>query len=572
MALVVRAPALCRPPTPLKVMLKMVVRRMTNLTAPIVFGCVCVMALFATAAFAQPVQALGAGTASNDLPRDEQSLAFGEKILDIALAIDPAAQQSLAAAPETAAPATMTFTDASGADRTYHVTLHIKGGVGSRQRLDEKPAFSVALGKGDRFFGLEHLTLNNMVQDPTMLHEALGYQVYEAAGVKVATTGYVRLTVNGQAYGLYLNLETLDTHFLKRRFGDDSGILYEGAYGVDLRAGDVEKFELHEGADPNRATLKALIRALDAPGEDIFYGVRPQVDVVSFLAMMAAEALLGDWDSYYTSNNYRIYWNPSASRWFFIPTGIDQSFNSTTVFGATGLLFQKCLASERCTKDYADTVQGVAARFDGLGLLGRMDALLSVIDAASQADPRKKYDAATMTNARKGMRSLIAKRSTDVRAALSCIDGDHEATLGACAGVVAVNAAVNQCAEVVSSETTQGGTVSVAPCSGAANQRWRLVPMGEVVKLTAVSTRETAWTSRTEVSATARPCSNGPAPMSIANSSRCDRRFRARSLWPNTRANASLSRRAIRQGAALIQVTCAQDAAQTWHVQRSIYK
>ena len=67
-----------------------------------------------------------------------------------------------------------------------------------------------------------------------MLHEALGYQVYAAAGVAVPETGYVRLTVNGQDRGL-LNVETIDAHFLERRFGDSGGILYEGAYGVDLR-------------------------------------------------------------------------------------------------------------------------------------------------------------------------------------------------------------------------------------------------------------------------------------------------------------------------------------------------
>ena len=278
------------------------------------------------------------------------------------------------------------------------------------------------LGKDDRFFGLEQLTLNNMVQDPTMMHEALGYQVYEAAGVRVPSTGYARVSVNGQAYGLYLNVETIDRHFLKRRFGDDGGILYEGAYGVDLRAADAEKFELHEGKDPGRAQLKTLIRALDAPGDDVFYGRDSLVDTPSFLAMMAAGSLLEDWDNYYRSNNYRIYWNPSAGRWVFIPTGIDQTFvsNSTTVFGATGLLFQKCLASERCTKEYAANVRDVADRFEGLGLPARMDALLAVIDAAAQDDPKKTYDAAKMGAARDAMRVFIAKRPDQVRAALKC--------------------------------------------------------------------------------------------------------------------------------------------------------
>jgi hypothetical protein len=510
----------------------------------------------------------------NDSPRDEQTLAFGPKIIDIALTFDDAAQQSLVGAPDTGVPATMTFRDASGADKTSDVQIHIKGQTGSRRPLDGKPAFKVKFGKDDRFFGLEHLTLNNMVQDATMVHEALGYLVYEAAGVKVPSTGYARLTVNGQAYGLYLNLETPDTHFLKRRFGDDSGILYEGAYGVDLRASDVEKFELHEGEDPNRATLKELIRALDAPGEDIFYGTLPPVDTASFLAMKAAGVLLGDWDNYYRSNNYRIYWNPSASRWFFIPTGIDQTFGAkpTAVFGATGLLFQKCLASERCTRDYADNVREVAERFEGLALPAKMDALLAVIDAASQADPKKQYDATTMTIARETMRSFIVKRPNEVRAALSCIDGGHEATIGACAGAVTMNAVVNQCAEVASGKATQNGmVVSVSRCDGAANQRWRLVPKDNAFELAAVSGGNCL---------DVKGGSQGDgAPLQQWACTGIDSQlFSLRPVAQGTQLVAKHSGKCVAvapgnpQGAALIQVTCAQDGAQTWQVQRSIYK
>ena len=387
------------------------------------------------------------GAASAGSKGDTPSAAFGAKIIDIALTLDDAAKHSLEAAPESGAPGQMRFKDASGADTTYDVTIRIKGQKGSARPLDAKPAFKVKLGNDDRFFGLEELTLNNMVQDRTMVHEALGYQVYEAAGVTVPATGYARVSVNGQAYGLYLNLETIDTQFLKRRFGDDRGILYEGAYGVDLRAADAEKFQLHEGKDADRAQLKTLIRALDAPGDDVFYGAPPQVDTRSFLGMMAAGALLDDWDNYYPSNNYRIYWNPSASRWVFIPTGIDQTFgsNATTVFGATGLLFQKCLASERCTKEYGAMVRDVASRFEDLGLPARMDALLAVIDAASQADPKKDFTTANIHSARDTMRAFIAQRPARVRGALSCLDSGRELTLGACAGVVAVNAAVNRC-------------------------------------------------------------------------------------------------------------------------------
>jgi CotH kinase protein/Ricin-type beta-trefoil lectin domain len=535
-----------------------------------IFRCAGVVVLWTTTAFAQPDEA---GT-SNNWAHGETSPAFGAKIIDIALTFDAAAQQSLVRLPETDVPAQMSFIDANGVTRKYDVTIHVKGRSGSRRALDGKPAFKAKLGKDDRFFGLEHLTLNNMVQDATMLREALGYQVYDLAGAMVPTAGYVRLTVNGLAYGLYLNLETIDAHFLKRRFGDDSGILYEGAYGDDLRMEDLNKLELHEGLDPNRATLKALIRAIDAPGDDVFYGAPPQVDTASFLAMMAAQALLSDGDNYYTSNNYRIYWSRSARRWFFIPTGIDQAFGGygpTTVFGARGLLFQKCLASERCTSEYADKVADVAGQFESLDLPAKMTSLLSLIAGASQADPKKNYDAATMTAARAALRSFIAKRPTDVRAALAYIDGGHEATIGACAGAVVVNESLHQCVEAVTGQPPQRGTVvTVSRCRGGADQRWRLVAKGDAFQFAIVG-------SGNCLGVTDGSSSVGALLQQQTCAGTANQLFSLHPAESGTQLVAKQSGKCAAvapggsQGPALIQVACSQGLAQRWHVQRSIY-
>jgi spore coat protein CotH len=336
------------------------------------------------------------------------SIAFGPQVIDLSLRIDDTARHSLESAPETEVPATMTYRD-GGAERSYAVTVHVKGQLGSGRSVNDKAAFKIKLAKGERFLGQEHLTLNNMVQDPTMLREALGYQVYEAAGVAVPRTGYVRLMVNGQDYGLYLNVETIDPLFLERRFGDAAGILYEGAYGVDLREKDVEKFQLHEGSDPDHAQLLALIHAVEAPGDGVFYGADAPVDTKEFLSMMAAAMLLDDWDNYYAANNYRIFWSAATRRWSFIPTGIDQTFGgyATTVYGAAGVLFMRCLKSDRCRTDYLAEVRDVAGRFQHLGLATRMDALLSVIDAPSRADPKRPYDDDVMQRAREAMRRFI---------------------------------------------------------------------------------------------------------------------------------------------------------------------
>src|SRR6185503_4289338 len=96
------------------------------------------------------------GTTSGQAPteRDETGVAFGAKIIDIALTLDEAGKQSLAASPETGVPGKMSFTDHGGARKTYDVKVRIKGQKGSKRPIDDKPAFKIKLAPGDRFFGL----------------------------------------------------------------------------------------------------------------------------------------------------------------------------------------------------------------------------------------------------------------------------------------------------------------------------------------------------------------------------------------------------------------------------------
>ncbi|MCU1383727.1 MAG: hypothetical protein JWL71_2424 [Acidobacteria bacterium] len=501
------------------------------------------------------------------------SLAFGPQVIDLSLQLDDSARQSLKSAPDGDVPGTMTFTDA-GREQSFSVTVHVKGQRGSARPLDDKPAFKIKLASGQRWLGLEHLTLNNMVQDATMLHEALAYQVYADAGVAVPRTGYLRLKVDGQDLGLYLNVETIDHQFLDRVFHDRSGILYEGAYGVDLRDGDQTRFELHEGSDPNRARLASFIRAVHTAGDGVFYGAAAQVDTPSFLAMMAAAALLGDWDNYYASNNYRIYWNPSTRHWHFIPTGADQTFSpeSMTIFGGTGVLFQKCLASDRCTSDYVKALRDVSLRFERLALPTKIDALLSVIDAPSRADVKRPYDEAAVRTARESMRAFVDTQPGQVRRALACID-EEGGSFEACAGEVIVSAAANDaCLEQGSRSGGRHGAATANRCLGGAKQRWRLIPQGDAFAIRSVANGECLDVASTadegEMRVHQSPCSEADS-----------QRFELRPSAPKTHLAARQTAQCVTPAAddpktppVVVLQPCATATAQEWRVQRSIFK
>jgi hypothetical protein len=336
-------------------------------------------------------------------------------IIDFALELKAPSLAALRASADAEVPGRLST---GGGRKAANVLVRLKGQQGSKRSIDDKPALKITVLGGATVLGAVNLTLNNMVQDPTMLHEAIGYRVYATAGVMVPDTRFARLSINGQARGLYLLVDTIDRRFLARRFGNGTGILYEGAYGTDLSPAAARRFELDEGRDPNRAQLMRLIRAVAEPGDGVFFGPKALVDTRSFVRMMAVQVLIADWDNYYKANNYRIYWNPAAGRWFFIPTGIDQTFSTTrpvTAFGARGVLFVKCLQSKRCTNEYTAALREVADQFERLNLTAEMDRLLSVIGEASASDPKKPYSTATMKASRSAMRQFIVNRPGIVR-------------------------------------------------------------------------------------------------------------------------------------------------------------
>jgi hypothetical protein len=92
-------------------------------------------------------------------------------------------------------------------------------GSGSFRPLGQKASFKIKFGKKAPFRGLRKMTLNNMVQDTSMIHEALSYRLFHAIGVPASRTSYAELWVNGENYGLRLNLESLDKVALEKRWG-----------------------------------------------------------------------------------------------------------------------------------------------------------------------------------------------------------------------------------------------------------------------------------------------------------------------------------------------------------------
>ena len=77
------------------------------------------------------------------------------------------------------------------------------------------------------YHGLDKLSLNNLIQDTTMMKDYLTYQMMAQFGAAAPLCSYAWLTVNGEDWGLYLAVEAVEDAFLQRNYGSDHGELYK---------------------------------------------------------------------------------------------------------------------------------------------------------------------------------------------------------------------------------------------------------------------------------------------------------------------------------------------------------
>ena len=77
------------------------------------------------------------------------------------------------------------------------------------------------------YHGLDKLSLNNLIQDSTMMKDYLTYTMMNEFGVASPLCSYVYITVNGRDWGLYLAVEGIEEAFLERNYGSDYGELYK---------------------------------------------------------------------------------------------------------------------------------------------------------------------------------------------------------------------------------------------------------------------------------------------------------------------------------------------------------
>lgn len=101
------------------------------------------------------------------------------------------------------------------------------------------------------YYGLDKLCLNNIIQDNTYMKDYLTYQLMHSFGADAPLCSYAYITVNGEDFGLYLAVESVEDAFLQRNYGNDYGELYKpdsssmGGGRGNGRDFDMDAFQKH---------------------------------------------------------------------------------------------------------------------------------------------------------------------------------------------------------------------------------------------------------------------------------------------------------------------------------------
>ena len=352
---------------------------------------------------------------------------------EIWLTLPQASQDALATQPRQYVRGTFAIKADGVSYRAYDVGIRLKGDSSFRP-LTAKSAFRIKFDhvvKGQEFHGLPSLTLNNMIQDRSMLHEAVSYEAFRRMGLPASRSGYAFVRVNGAAYGLYANVETINNTFLRQwpKFFPTTRHVYEGETRQDVVPGVVDRIQVEEGNPADRSDLQSLMYALGDPSQPYSQRMAPFADLVQMTNVWAVEKYLGHEDGY--SGNPNNYYLHSDAKGMFrmIPSGMDKTLADRVPYGPTrssrdaekgtpgaqgGQLFQACVGDPTCKQAYLAAVGHARRTIPTFQLAARVDQIAAALRPWQERDPRREHT-----------REQIDAKVAETRAFLQTRSADH---------------------------------------------------------------------------------------------------------------------------------------------------
>ncbi|HVR75068.1 MAG TPA: CotH kinase family protein [Planctomycetota bacterium] len=306
------------------------------------------------------------------------------------------------------------------------VGLRFRGG---RPRLFRKKSLKLSFSNEHPFGGKDRVNLNAAAMDDDYVTEPLAYWLYERAGLEASRTRFVRVELNGEFWGLFIDVEQVDERYLERHGLDPEGALYK-AVGI---VGSLRKLDgvLHQGQsytyesqyekktreEEPYTDLIDFIHALHTtPRADMEAHLDAHLEVEQYINYLAISNLMCVWDN--MQHNFYFHRDtPGSGKWRVIPWDLDHAwgewewnyyFNDTYhlfmgtrshpfagVWYTWNQLWTTLLDVPRYRDMYVERVgELLNTRFAEGPVLQKLDELVSEIEATVALDEAKWRDSA----------------------------------------------------------------------------------------------------------------------------------------------------------------------------------
>ncbi|AOT70339.1 CotH kinase family protein [Geosporobacter ferrireducens] len=265
--------------------------------------------------------------------------------------------------------------------------------------------------KGQTLFGLDEFVVNNMYSDPSYMREYLSYEALREIGADVPLTAFANIYINGELYGFYLCVEAIDDSFLERNFDNDKGNLYKQEQGSTLQyveGSNYDKSEQKSGKDETKTDLKNFIKVLNDMKAGEKGNIESVLDVDSTLKYIAANTVLGNYDSYNGNMAQNYYLYGQDGKFTVLPWDYNMSIGGFGGGGGNGSsttipidepvsganiknlpMINNLLAVQEYKERYHGYIKELVAYLENFE--GRVDELAKIIRPYVAADPTKFY-------------------------------------------------------------------------------------------------------------------------------------------------------------------------------------
>ncbi|WP_224246364.1 CotH kinase family protein [Hyalangium gracile] len=219
-------------------------------------------------------------------------------------------------------PATLTFEG-----QTHEVMVRLRG---SSSRFFPKKSWRIEFPKGVEFDGRRKHNLVAEFQDRTMMTEKLAYDMMLAMGLPAPRTRFVRISINGQYQGVFLDIERVDKDFAEAHgFADPDPTIYRcGAKDCEMklwRTDYQQDWQKETNEDvKSKDDVMTLMNVINrAPEPHLPEMLDANLELEHYLRAMVADTLISN-DIHEDSQSYLIH-DKTTGKWTYVPWDLNNN-------------------------------------------------------------------------------------------------------------------------------------------------------------------------------------------------------------------------------------------------------